>query len=112
MMSSITNPLSDYFLSSHKRVVQFAVGVRGGAAGAVRSVARLLPSPPPAPADADLLDEIDRSDPYVCLSLDTRNACNTMSRTAIFDAIYGFTSRPYYKGEVAPGAPINNQSHF
>eukprot|EP00961_Rhodomonas_salina_P216354 2922392-Rhodomonas_salina.1 len=59
MMRSIANPLSDYFLSSHKRVVQFAVGVHDGAAKAIHSITSLLPSPPPTPADADLLDEID-----------------------------------------------------
>eukprot|EP00961_Rhodomonas_salina_P127420 1718010-Rhodomonas_salina.1 len=58
--------------------------------------------PLPPPLLTQTCDEIDRSDPSVCLSLDARNAFNTMSRTAIFDAIYGSASRPYDKGDVAP----------
>eukprot|EP00961_Rhodomonas_salina_P218392 2951135-Rhodomonas_salina.1 len=88
MMRSLTPSLSEFFLTSHPRVTQFAVRVRDGAAKAIHTITSPLPSVPTDPSRA--LSGEDRENPIAscCVSLDARNTYTSLSCVAIFNTIY------------------------
>jgi hypothetical protein len=84
-------------------VAQVGVGVPDGGVQCYKSIQSLLP------AHTCLPNHIDLTNPHLLhcvLSLDAKNAFNSMSCTAIFDTICGQASREYDCGAIQPGDPL------
>eukprot|EP00961_Rhodomonas_salina_P202991 2738887-Rhodomonas_salina.1 len=103
-MHSQTPYLSEFFLTVHPRVTQFAVGIRDGATKTLHTLTSILPSVPAVPSGA--LSDIDKENPVTCVSLDARTAYNCMSRIAIFNTIYGKASCACYDCDLPAGSPL------
>jgi ribonuclease HI len=86
--------LGTYFQTSSENLLQFAVGVPGGAEK-LSHILSLLP----------VGEGID-DDPEGFLGIDVANAFNEMDRQIIFDVLDGMASRDYAGGRIKRGDPL------
>jgi hypothetical protein len=110
LMRFFSPALAEYFLHSHPRVSQFGIGVTDGAVKTLHTIRSLIPSTPSDPNTP--IPPEDWDDPIVVLSLDAKNAFNSISHRAMLDAIYGTASCAYDRGVVQPGDPIPKPADF
>jgi hypothetical protein len=106
MMKRLKPSLYKYLLASHNRVAQVGVGVPDGGVRCYKAIQSLLPAYPYTRLPDDDIDLTDPHTLHCVLSLDAENAFNSMSRTAIFDAVCGQASRAYDCGAIQPGDPL------
>eukprot|EP00961_Rhodomonas_salina_P284626 3846940-Rhodomonas_salina.2 len=99
LMKQCKEKLKTYLLRSHDRVAQFGVGVEDGGVKAYHTIQSLLPSfPDSGPGPDATINKI------ICLvSLDGKNAFNSMNSAAIFDAILGQALKEYGGGHISYG---------
>ncbi|EKX43099.1 hypothetical protein GUITHDRAFT_110825 [Guillardia theta CCMP2712] len=57
-------------------------------------------------------DDEDVANPTVLVSLDAKNAFNSLDRQALFDAIEGRASRDYFDGSITEGASLPSCEHL
>jgi ribonuclease HI len=90
--------LGTYFQTSSPNLLQFAVGVPGGAEKLCHILA-LLP-------DGTQSECFDDDDPEGFMGFDISNAFNDMDRQIIFDVLDGMASRDYAGGRIKRGDPL------
>ncbi|EKX31070.1 hypothetical protein GUITHDRAFT_122725 [Guillardia theta CCMP2712] len=96
--------LDQHFLSSHPRAIQFGLD-RDGCLKFSQTASALLPLHARG-------DDEDVANPTVLVSLDAKNAFNSLDRQALFDAIEGRASRDYFDGSITEGASLPSCEHL
>jgi len=97
-LATIRSSLDQHFLSSHPRAIQFGLD-RDGCLKFSQTASALLPLHARG-------DEEDVANPTVLVSLDAKNAFNSLDRQALFDSIEARASRDYFDGSISEGASL------
>ncbi|EKX51849.1 hypothetical protein GUITHDRAFT_102462 [Guillardia theta CCMP2712] len=103
-LAAIRSFLDQHFLSSHPRAIQFGLD-RDGCLKFSQTASALLPLHARG-------DDEDVANPTVLVSLDAKNAFNSLDRQALFDAIEGRASRDYFDGSITEGASLPSCEHL
>ncbi|EKX43997.1 hypothetical protein GUITHDRAFT_110103 [Guillardia theta CCMP2712] len=103
-LAAIRSFLDQHFLSSHPRAIQFGLD-RDGCLKFSQTASALLPLHARG-------DDEDVANPTVLVSLDAKNAFNSLDRQALFDAIEGRASRDYFDGSITEGARLPSCEHL